>query len=381
MGTLGVYRDGRILWAAPPDTFEYCERPTEVMAVRDLDQNDIVDIVFEWRGCYPTNLLWIYSWDGHTGTAMHENDRHGSSTIGVSRGYFDLADVNGDGTIDIIARTHRRVFEDDHEMMEPQPRVFSAKDGKYVEAAVQPDPSERISLPRDAVEGVVRAAVKRIGERLEYRYAVHNLQSSRQSVDEIHLSCSPSDAVSHTIQEGWDYYPHYPERAFLHWSASDSPANVISVGETDSSFSYRASGLPSIGTSYLRGQNTRPLKPVSDVIEDVRSNSTVGVTICAEDPAMPFEPGALLDTLRTYPERSASLGWLDGRGIQRSLEAKLDNARRELDQDNLEAAAGVLRTLASEVEAQRDKALSSEAYALLSFNAEYLIEHLESSDD
>lgn len=43
MGTLGVYREGRILWTAPPDTFEYCERPTEVMAVRDLDHNELVD--------------------------------------------------------------------------------------------------------------------------------------------------------------------------------------------------------------------------------------------------------------------------------------------------------------------------------------------------
>ncbi len=80
---------------------------------------------------------------------------------------------------------------------------------------------------------------------------------------------------------------------------------------------------------------------------------------------MPFNPGALLDTLRTYPERSATLGWLDGPNIQRSLEAKLDNARRQLGRDNREAAAGVLRALANEVESQRDKALSSKRRAAI----------------
>jgi len=67
------------------------------------------------------------------------------------------------------------------------------------------------------------------------------------------------------------------------------------------------------------------------------------------------------------------LGWITNQGICRSLEAKLENGKRQLERGNKTAAIGSLQAFLNEVEAQKGKQVSSEAYALLYFNGEYLL--------
>ena len=59
------------------------------------------------------------------------------------------------------------------------------------------------------------------------------------------------------------------------------------------------------------------------------------------------------------------------------MEVKLNNVQKHLDNEKPKQAANVLHAFIHEVNAQKDKALSSEAYALLFFNGEYLLKKLE----
>ena len=68
-----------------------------------------------------------------------------------------------------------------------------------------------------------------------------------------------------------------------------------------------------------------------------------------------------------------SLGWITNQGIEQSLDAKLENAKKKIEQGNKNAAKNILGAFINEVEAQRDKHLTSEAYGLLKYNVEYLI--------
>lgn len=81
--------------------------------------------------------------------------------------------------------------------------------------------------------------------------------------------------------------------------------------------------------------------------------------------------------VRIYANESLELGWIANRGILQSLQAKLDNAERQLQRGNTPTALNVLRAFMNEVEALPENQLSSEAYALLKYNAEYLIQQLE----
>jgi len=101
-----------------------------------------------------------------------------------------------------------------------------------------------------------------------------------------------------------------------------------------------------------------------------------GVTIGPTAPPLTFSPLAAIDTLISYKHQALALGWITNRGIANSLDQKLENARKQLERGKNKAAKNILEAFLNEVEAQKDKHLTSEAYALLKYNAEYLASKL-----
>lgn len=103
-----------------------------------------------------------------------------------------------------------------------------------------------------------------------------------------------------------------------------------------------------------------------------------GVTIGPTAPPANFVPLAFLDTLMSYKHQAFALGWIKNQGIVTSLDQKLDNAKAQLQRNNKTAARNMLHAFINEVEALNKGGgqITSEAYALLKFNAEYLISKL-----
>jgi len=83
-----------------------------------------------------------------------------------------------------------------------------------------------------------------------------------------------------------------------------------------------------------------------------------------------------LDDIAALIAQAFSHGWIDNSGIVTSLGQKLQAVTRALTRGNAKEAANKLRAFMQEVEAQQGKHLTSEAYALLFFNAQYLRAHL-----
>jgi hypothetical protein len=112
----------------------------------------------------------------------------------------------------------------------------------------------------------------------------------------------------------------------------------------------------------------------------------IGKTVGPVSLPSPFVPLVFLDTLISYKHQALALGWIKNRGIVQSLDAKLENTKAQLRRNNKTAAKNILQAFINEVEAlfkeenqRRDPQgvqLTSEAYALLKFNAEYLISKL-----
>ena len=80
-----------------------------------------------------------------------------------------------------------------------------------------------------------------------------------------------------------------------------------------------------------------------------------------------------------------SLGWIKNKGIENSLDVKLDNAKKKLEQGNNIATKNILNAFINEVEAQgcavyencpSGKHLTPEAYGLLKYNVQYLLNKL-----
>ena len=106
-----------------------------------------------------------------------------------------------------------------------------------------------------------------------------------------------------------------------------------------------------------------------------------------------FTPSAFVDTLISYKHKAYDLGWIGNQGIINSLDKKLENAQKQIDKGNNKSARNILNAFLNELEAlyknhhitekggqghgEGPPFITDEAYALLKYNAEYLIEQLE----
>lgn len=86
---------------------------------------------------------------------------------------------------------------------------------------------------------------------------------------------------------------------------------------------------------------------------------------------------SLLEMLLEDVDEAYQKGGIVNKGIYTSLSKKLENAKKHLDQGQAKQAGNLLKAFLNEIEAQREKHLTKEAYSVLRFNAECLIKRLE----
>ena len=165
------------------------------------------------------------------------------------------------------------------------------------------------------------------------------------------------------------------------------PENGLAPGESIS-ISFPSRGLPAIMPFYTQGF-VRPITMTefdslkeagftdNEIFLDWKEESHQGITIAPK--VWPDEINLInfLDTLINYQTQSCELGWISNPGICRSLQANLDNVKRQLEQGRTQTAINNVQAFLNELEAIREQQLSPEAYALLKFNGEYLLEQLQ----
>jgi len=173
------------------------------------------------------------------------------------------------------------------------------------------------------------------------------------------------------------------------WGSSDA-ASRIHPGQSLGGFEVISRGLPGIRSATLEPffrqtpvdeatpENTERLKAIEKAIEVTLK--TVGPTAPPKD----FVPIEFLNYLITLLHDSRKLGWIKVEGIHKSLLAKLLEAKRALEKGQSRIAKNTLNAFLNEVRAVScqefscpgNKPLTSEAYALLFFNGQFLWERL-----
>lgn len=165
------------------------------------------------------------------------------------------------------------------------------------------------------------------------------------------------------------------------WGSADEPYRIF-PGKKLGGFKLTSCGLPGIRQAALElaidydnlpaeyYENVELTKQLQDSL--AYKTKTVGPTA----PPADFKPLDFLNYIIDLKHQSAALGWITDKGIENSLDVKLDNAKRKIEAGDMKTAQNTLNAFMNEVEAQNRKSLTSEAYVLLKYNAQYLIDHL-----
>ena len=269
--------------------------------------------------------------------------------------------------------------------------------------------------PRNKIDIIVRTTVEESPNGSVYKYTIYNKPTSVQYVDFLRVWGRCDSIKGNPAPVGWEggYNPNKGGDGafFSYWNSNiTGHTELIYPGEMEAGFATIACGLPTIVKYDVQGYNQPPqyrLMTNQQVMEiereDETSNSIHGYTIAPADPPSPFVPMDFLDTLISYKNQSVTLGWLtngpahekdesDDRadeGIVERLDRRLDKAKDALAKSDSVKARLELALFVKEVEqlyGKEDKGerskekgkevLTSEAYALLKYNAEYLIDRL-----
>ncbi len=401
---VGVYRADQIVWLSDslPGSDTYGEFDNGFLATMDMTRQGKVDIAayFSTSSNPPVEAyLWIFSWNGSKGSRISQCNANGETAI-LSSGGFEVYDVDSDGIDEVLASSNGQRMN----------VVYSWNGSFYGIWPNTPTLTDSTNTVANNLTLTVHALARKLGDKMEYSYSIGNDKSSKQKVESFYVY-SLVDTFDEIIPpKGWSG-GKWSERPLVDCFTSNEDS-MLSPGFRPARFSYVVQGgIPVIATFYSQAPHEAlnlspdldPQKYLQGIYNDIITNSFKGTTIGAGDPPNRFVPLNLLDTLVSYKHQCVTLGWLTnvpeqgknedddkaGEGIVERLDRRLDKAKDVLTKGDSVKARLELELFVKEVEqlygkedqGERSKekgkeVLTSEGYALLKYNAEYLIDRL-----
>lgn len=216
------------------------------------------------------------------------------------------------------------------------------------------------------------------------RYTRHSSEDAFQRV--------PMVPVGISGPEGWTsdlgFDDRTPPRGFAGWGSMDEPFRIL-PGQTLEGFQITSYGLPGVRVTEIQpgidwdnvpDEFASPVKARELRDSLIFSTKTVGPTA----PPATFVPLEFLNYLITLLHDSRQQGWIKVDGVHQSLLAKLIAAKRKLEAGDTLVAKDTLNAFLNEVRAASclefscpgNRPETSEAYALLFFNGQFLWERL-----
>ncbi|MBO6794533.1 MAG: hypothetical protein JJ895_11525 [Balneolaceae bacterium] len=226
---------------------------------------------------------------------------------------------------------------------------------------------------KDKFEIEISIEVSKKDESLVYNYSIENKLSSEQNV---WYWLIISDSKIHSIKSpsNWSYNESgNPGR--ISWASKKAQFRV-KPGEVLDGFGFTSKELPTIKPYFMEGWAWIILQAGQE--PDSVENSSFFDTAKKGHMIFPQENRIentleFTDTLETFRFRSCEeLNWATNSGVCGELKNDLSDIKANLQAGDSLSAANALSDFIKLVEQEKDKSLTSEGYALLYFNAEYL---------
>ncbi len=376
---VGIFKNNQILWHS--DTVISIENSYQhdIVATTDLNNDGKVDIITSWLYGMTMNLerLWIFSWDGQNGTVINDYDSENLSVIKSYEGLFLLVDINADGIFEIQG------VEDPYS--EPEKIVTYAWNGSvYTNWPNSPQPLPSGYLPKNRLEVEVKARVVKDGSSFVFHYVLDNKATSIQKVDAFLLPQCTDSIRGKAVPRNWNF--GLLRKQLFGWRDDRISPRPIPKGGIEPDFACESTALPRLMPFYVQGENFWWGQPSVDRetlefpeeawYQDIINNSFRGLTVGPGNSPFPLVPLDFLDTLSSYTTQSRSLGWIKDQPTADKYLGYFSTARAKLVQRDSGGVRTVLVQVLHDVDIDSTANLTSEAYALLKFNTEYLVDAL-----
>lgn len=260
---------------------------------------------------------------------------------------------------------------------------YDSTEGYYVLTYKYPDSDSAYTgtiMPRNNVIPIVKAMVtKNHSENFHYKYELTNELESPQLLRRFYIISSL--LVSNITTPSSEWLGIYSQnRGYIFWSKVNGVPG-LAPGNSLNNYSFESNYPPSISTSI--SENTfwasfpyefeGPFGKLDNIIDSLSSAGVKKLTLGPWLPDSTLSLDSFTDTLETFRYRSCEeLGWATDTAVCGQLEESLSQVKISLLAQDSVAAANALSNFIELVEQEKDASLTSEGYALLYFNADYL---------
>ncbi len=387
-GLVGVYRNGKIIWDSDT-TINFKDMDgLSLFSISDINRDGKTDLIFATDDYTESGNGWeklyIYSWDGIKGKLITELNETGISTITSFTGFgqFDFVDVNGDGIFEIRGLWH---FSKEDEKEKTVTYYWNGKD--YSLNLSKPQPQENEFLTQNRIDITLHTKVEKCDSGFIYHYYLHNLSSSTQEVNSINFQLNIDSLTINYPPSYW--YPVELNDLFgfedLDWPTISLRNHFIKVDPSDSC-GFKSYYLPAIVNLYVQGYNEAPslidtvdgnVVTFDDFYNNIFTNSNKSRTVGPSNLFDSLNVRGILDAIKDYCSQSFSLGWIKDSLTVYKYTNYFTSAKTLLKQNNISALKNILNDVLQEVEIDKEANLTSEAYALIKFNTEFLLGNIK----
>ncbi len=384
-GVVGLYKNNIIIWKS--NIIEpYSASHGSILACFDVNNDGKVDIMTTWLNGDSWNDpldLWIFSWDGTSVNIINKFNEYGSGIESTTGMGYDFADYQGDGIWEIIG--YETVDSSANDSINNS-LIYSWNGTIYdFSDNLNGFPLDRF-FPRNRFTAKVISLVSKKSQNIfNYYYSVKNEIESPQAINEFDVYGNSDSFLNITNPPKWEGYKLSTE---ISWNEQVKPPYEnfsfkykIKPG-TKMEFSYNAEGLPYISDAYLRAFNFIGYQGDESysTVDDYLNNSVVVSVIAVNKPPIPFIPLSFLDTLIVYCSKSYELNWIKNSETDNKYDSLFISAKTHLLQNNITGAKNTLNQVSQDVDIDSTSNLTSEAYALIKYNTEYLLDHLPNTN-
>ncbi|MBI9072468.1 MAG: hypothetical protein JEY94_12780 [Melioribacteraceae bacterium] len=373
---LGIYKNNNIIWYYDK-ILPSKNRNGIISATFDLTNNGEVEIITLWEIIEPSSKnynLWIHSWDGQFGQCIIDTSYNESEITTDKNALYDIVDFEGDNIWEIVTNS---VYNE-----HLHTTVYSYDGISFKDDPSKNDISIEKFFPRNNFSVKINLKLTFLSENLfTYKYNITNENSSKQMINVFDLYTNPDSIITINSPSGWN---GVKMGKAISWSDSLnfihlSTKNLIEPGNSCNEYSFAALGIPSISKCYLRGLNHETYfgDDLYTTVDDYENNSIVLFTVGSNIIDSTITIIEFIDTITSYTDSSFKFNWIQNEQTRDKYNSILNNAKNYLETNNNSLAKAELQKILTESVLDSSTVLTSEAFALLYYNTEYLIEQIK----